>query len=200
MNEGEYTIERFVGDLQRSSSAARDEQRLLAALGPLVKRFALSPTWRERRYYEVDSDQGFGVHLLHEESDHTLAVFAASWLPGRGTPPHDHGTWAIVVGIDGPEKNVFWTRVDDGSRAGYAELRQIEEKVLQPGEVLAMPTGVIHSVRNESAQITLSLHVYGKHTNFTNRSQFDPERRTQTPFILKLASSVEVPRRHIEGG
>jgi hypothetical protein len=21
-----------------------------------------------------------------------------SWLPGRGTPPHDHGTWAVVAG------------------------------------------------------------------------------------------------------
>ena len=47
------------------------------------------------------------VHVLHEESDHRLAVFAVSWLPGRGVPPHDHGTWAIVVGVDGPEKNLF---------------------------------------------------------------------------------------------
>jgi hypothetical protein len=50
-----------------------------------------------------------------------------------------------------------------------------------------MPAGTIHSVRNESTQITLSLHVYGKHINFTQRSQFDPDRRMHTPFIVKLA-------------
>ena len=30
---------------------------------------------------------------------------ALAWLPGRGTPPHDHGTWAIVVGVEGEERN-----------------------------------------------------------------------------------------------
>ncbi|HSC96620.1 MAG TPA: cysteine dioxygenase family protein [Burkholderiales bacterium] len=189
MNDDEYTLERFVEDLRRLNSEDHDEHRLLSTLEPLVQRFALSRTWVDPRHYEVDSDQGFGAHVLHEEPDHTLAVFAASWLPGRGTPPHDHGTWAIVVGVDGPEKNIFWARVDDGSRPGYAELRQIEGKALHPGEVLTMPAGTIHSVRNESAQITLSLHVYGKHINFTQRSQFDPVRRTRTPFIVKLAST-----------
>lgn len=187
MNDGDYTLERFVGDLRRLSSEDGDERRLLATLGPLVQRFALSRAWVDPRHYEVESDQGFGAHVLHEEADHTLTVFAASWLPGRGTPPHDHGTWAIVVGVDGAEKNIFWAREDDGLQPGYAELRQIEEKVLDPGEVLAMPAGTIHSVRNESAQITLSLHVYGKHINFTQRSQFDPDQRTRTPFIVKLA-------------
>jgi predicted metal-dependent enzyme (double-stranded beta helix superfamily) len=187
MNDSEYTLERFVENLRKLGGEDRDEHRLFATLGPLVARFALSRTWLDPRHYEADPDQGFGARVLHEEPDHSLAVFAASWLPGRGTPPHDHGTWAIVVGVDGAEKNVFWARLDDGSRPGYAELRRIEEKVLHPGEVLAMPAGTIHSVTNESAQITLSLHVYGKHINFTERSQFDPDRRTRTPFIVKLA-------------
>jgi len=29
-------------------------------------------------------------------------------------------------------------------------------------------------------------HIYGKHINFTGRPQFDPEKRTETPFILKV--------------
>jgi predicted metal-dependent enzyme (double-stranded beta helix superfamily) len=94
--------------------------------------------------------------------------------------------WAIVVGVDGPEKNVFWERTDDRSRPGYAELRKVGEKVFAAGEVVAMPTGMIHSVSNESDRISLSLHVYGKHVNFTQRSQFDPEQRTEKPFIVKL--------------
>jgi predicted metal-dependent enzyme (double-stranded beta helix superfamily) len=189
MDDSTYTMERFVTDLRRLTSEHRDEQRLLAALQPLVQRVALSRTWLERRHYDVDAGQGFGIHMLHEEPDHSLAVFAANWLPGRGTPPHDHGTWAIVVGVDGAETNAFWARSDDGSRPGYAELRRVEEKAFQPGEVLAMSTGTIHSVRNESEQVTLSLHVYGKHPNFTQRSQFDPDRRTHTPFVVKVAST-----------
>ncbi|HSA88854.1 MAG TPA: hypothetical protein VLF42_03045, partial [Burkholderiales bacterium] len=69
----------------------------------------------------------------------------------------------------------------------YAELRRIGEKLADRGDVVAMPAGAIHSVHNESDRVTLSLHVYGKHINHTGRSQFDPERRTETAFKLKLA-------------
>jgi hypothetical protein len=44
----------------------------------------------------------------------------------------------------------------------------------------------IHSVINDSERVTLSLHVYGKHINFTRRSQFDLEEQTEKPFIVKL--------------
>lgn len=181
-----YTLERFVEDLRRIARDGRSEPEIIGALRPLARQFALSGEWRQPRHFHADPEQGFGVHLLHEERDHSLAVFAASWLPGRGTPPHDHGVWAIVVGVDGPERNVFFERTDDRSRPGHAELRQIGEQVLQPGEVLAMPSGTIHSVRNDSAVVTLSLHVYGKHINYTRRSQFDLEQHAEKPFILKL--------------
>jgi predicted metal-dependent enzyme (double-stranded beta helix superfamily) len=186
MKDDAYTLSKFVGDMRRITREAHTEKELIAELRPLVQRFALSGTWLEPRHYEVNPEQGFGAHLLHEEPDHSLAVLAASWLPGRGTPAHDHGVWAIVVGVDGSEKNVFWERTDDRSRAGYAELRKIGEKVFDRGEIVAMPSGTIHSVINESDQVTLSLHVYGKHINYTARSQFDPEQRTEMPFLVRI--------------
>jgi predicted metal-dependent enzyme (double-stranded beta helix superfamily) len=167
MKDDVYLLDRFVTDLRRIASEGPDEKQVLLALRPLVQRFALSRSWLEPRHYEADPEQGVGVRVLHQEPDHTLAVFAASWLPGRGVPPHDHGTWAIVVGVDGREKNVFWERVDDRSRPGYAEVRQIGEKVFGSGDVLVMHAGMIHSVRNESDRVTLSLHVYGKHVKAT---------------------------------
>ena len=160
---------------------------MLSRVRRLAPKFALAEGWVQRRYYEADPEQGFGVHVLHEEPDHTLAVFAVSWLPSRGTPAHDHGTWAVIVGVDGAEKNVFWERADDRTRPGYAELRKIGEKLADRGDVVAMPAGAIHSVHNESERVTLSLHVYGKHVNHTERSQFDPARRTETAFKIRLA-------------
>lgn len=181
-----YTLEEFVGDMRRAAAEAKGEHEAIAAIRPLVRRFAMSGNWRDPRQYHADPEQGFGAHLLHEEPDHQLSVFAASWLPGRGAPPHDHGTWAIVVGVDGSEKNVLYERTDDRSRPDYAELRRLGEQVIGPGEVLAMPAGTIHSVTNDSEQTTLSLHAYGKHINFTSRSQFDLERRIAKPFIVNV--------------
>jgi predicted metal-dependent enzyme (double-stranded beta helix superfamily) len=186
MKHAVYTLDQFVQELRRLTADGASEHETITALRPLVRQFALSGAWREPRHYQTNPEQGFGAHLLHEEPDHSLTVFAASWLPGRGAPPHDHGTWAIVVGVDGSERNVFFERTDDRSRPGYAELRQIGERVLGPGEVLAMPSGTIHGVINDSERVTLSLHVYGKHINFTRRSQFDVEQRVEKPFIVKL--------------
>ncbi|HXH13465.1 MAG TPA: cysteine dioxygenase family protein [Alphaproteobacteria bacterium] len=180
-----YTLPQFVQDLRRIAGQTAAPGDIIAHLRPLVQRLALSKAWLQPRHFECDPEQGFGVHLLHEESDHTLAVFAIGWLPGRGAPPHNHGTWAVVAGVDGPEKNVFWKRLDDGSRPGYAELRKEGERSFGPGEVVAFLPDDIHSVTNETERVTVSLHVYGKHLNYTGRSQFDPETHTESPFIVK---------------
>ena len=185
MTADTYTLQQFVTDLRQITSETPDEKALLSKLRPLAKRAALSDDWRSERHYRADADQGFGVNVLHDEPDHSLFVIAVSWLAGRGAPAHDHGTWAVVVGVDGPEKNIFWERTDDRSRPGYAELRKSGEKVCDVGDVLAFPAGAIHSVINESDRTSLSFHVYGRHLNYSGRSQYDPERNTELPFIVK---------------
>jgi predicted metal-dependent enzyme (double-stranded beta helix superfamily) len=133
--------------------------------------------------------QGFGLHVLHEEADHTLFVIVAAWLPGRGVAPHNHGTWAVVAGVDGEERNVFWTRLDDGSRPGFAQIQQQRDKVFGPGDVLTLLPGAIHSVVNDTAQVTVSLHVYGYNLNLAQRSQFDPAHDREMPVTLTLERS-----------
>jgi predicted metal-dependent enzyme (double-stranded beta helix superfamily) len=188
MSDDRYPISQLAVDLERVCAQFNNDREIIAAVRPLARRAALSKgSWLEDRMYLADSVQGFGVHLLHERPDHTLAIFAVSWLPHRGTPPHDHGTWAVVAGVDGPEKNEFFERADDGSRPGYAELRKIGEKICGIGDVVAMQRGAIHSVWNDSDAVTVSLHMYGKHINYTGRSQFDLEKKTETPFVLSIA-------------
>jgi predicted metal-dependent enzyme (double-stranded beta helix superfamily) len=181
-----YGIAQFVNDLRAITSDARDSRAIAERVRPLARDLANSKAWLEPKLYRCDPDQGFGAHLLHEEPDHTLAVFAAAWLPGRGAPPHNHGTWAVVVGVDGAEKNTFWRRLDDGTRPGYAEIREAGARVFGPGEVVTFQPESIHSVVNETDRVTVSLHVYGKHVNYTIRSQFDPGRNVEKPFILKV--------------
>jgi predicted metal-dependent enzyme (double-stranded beta helix superfamily) len=75
--------------------------------------------------------------------------------------------------------------VDDGTRPGYAEIRRNGEKLFGAGEVVAFLPHEIHSVVNETSVVTVSLHTYGKHLNYTGRSQFDPEARVEKPFLVK---------------
>jgi predicted metal-dependent enzyme (double-stranded beta helix superfamily) len=181
-----YTVARYVEELRCIVRKADSEDEIIGHVGPLARRLALDACWLEPEHFNSNPEQGFGVHLLHEEPDHALAVFVVSWLPSRGAPPHDHGTWAVVAGVRGVERNIHYRRVDDGSRPGYAQLEVKHGLDAGAGELICMKSGGIHSVHNETDDTTLSLHTYGKHVNFTNRSQFDLESGACKDFIVEV--------------
>jgi len=181
-----YSLQQYIDDLRQLAADTDDENVIFERLAPLAGRVVADPSWLQEKHYQSDAEQGFGVHLLHEEDDHSLAVFAVNWMPGRGTPPHDHGTWAVVAGIEGVEHNVRYARVDDGSRDDYAELEVKTAFDAGPGEVLCIHTGGIHKVSNETDTLTLSLHTYGRHVNYTNRSQFDLDSNERKGFKLNV--------------
>jgi predicted metal-dependent enzyme (double-stranded beta helix superfamily) len=109
-----YSLEQYVRDLRTITAAETDPETITERVAPLAKRFAQDRSWLRPEHRTCDLDQGFGVHLLHEEPNHDLAVFLLSWLPDRGTTPHNHKTWAVVVGMEGQEQEVNYDRLDDG--------------------------------------------------------------------------------------
>lgn len=182
-----YTLEQYVQDLRAITAHETDPEKITERVAPLAQKFAQAPGWFRPEYRECDQGQGFGVHLLHEEPNHDLAVFLISWLPNRGTTPHNHKTWAVVVGMEGQEQEVNWDRLDDGSRPGHAELKRSGEHVMAAGEVARCYPEHIHSVWNVGKDISMSLHTYGRHINYTGRSEFDPARKAEKPFVVKVA-------------
>ena len=181
-----YSLQQYINDLRLICSETEDEDEIFRRLGPLALKLVANDGWLQPKHYESDESQGFGVHLLHEEPDHSLAVFAVNWLPGRGTPPHDHGTWAVVAGIEGVERNIRYRRVDANDRPGYAELEVKKEFDADAGELICIRSGGIHKVSNETDTLTLSLHTYGRHVNFTTRSQFDLDTNERKEFKLSV--------------
>jgi predicted metal-dependent enzyme (double-stranded beta helix superfamily) len=181
-----YPLEQYVDDLRSIVADSSDEDEIIGRVGPLAQRVVADKSWLQPKHYETDEEQGFGVHLLHEEADHSLAVILVNWLPGRGTPPHDHGTWAVVVGIEGVEHNVRYKRLDDRTNPDYAELAVKQDMNASEGELVCVKTGGIHKVTNETERMTLSLHTYGRHINHTNRSQFNLDTNERTEFVVRV--------------
>ena len=64
------------------------------------------------------------MHLLSEDDDHGFALYAVAAHSASKTPPHDHTTWAVVVGVEGAELNRHWRRVDDGAPPAQAGSRR----------------------------------------------------------------------------
>jgi len=175
----DYRIADFVREVRAFRSLGEGEAAMIEHVKPLLGRLAQSPTWVKPEHYECDPVQGFGVHVLHAEPDPGLWLAAVAWLPHRGAPPHNHGTWAVIAGIDGEERNILWRRRG-------ARLEHQAEELIGPRRVGSFLGNAIHSVVNEGDRTTLSLHAYGRNLNYAERSQFDPETGTETPFNLKV--------------
>ncbi len=181
-----YSVEQYVKDIRAVVSEEHEIDAISQRIKPLALRLASDPSWFQDKYRKVDPDQGVGLHLLHEEENHDLAVFVIAWAPGRGVDAHNHKTWAVVSGIEGQEHETNYVRLDDGSKPGFADLKATKEETLFPGTAVCCRPEDIHSVRNNGDQIAVSLHTYGRHLNHTGRSTFDVEAKTETPLILKI--------------
>lgn len=179
-------IGRFVEDVRAALAANReDTDAVVAAVVPRMRALAADPSWVPAASRDVDETQGFGIVVLHEEADDApgagFLVETICWAPGRGVAPHDHRTWGVVIGLEGEEVNVDWSRLDDGARPGYAELEVAEETRVTNGVVKTFRPRDIHGIRNESDRPSLSLHVYGKSLGRIQRSEFNPAARTEAP-------------------
>jgi predicted metal-dependent enzyme (double-stranded beta helix superfamily) len=179
-----YSVRNLVSDIQKLAARGADEREMLDKVPDLAKRLVLMKhNWLRDYMRESNPEPGSaGVYKLHEQPDHGLLVAVVTWLPGDETPPHDHGTWAVIAGLDGAEINHIWRRVDDGSRPGYAELERASRQAIDAATIVAMPGDAIHSVHNDSGAVSVTLHVYGRDVDYTDRSKFDPARHTVEPY------------------
>lgn len=118
--------------------------------------------------------EGSTMHLLSEDPDHGFALYAVAAHSESKTPPHDHTTWAVVVGVEGTEVNRHWRRVDAGSVDGKAELEEAGVTVVEPGTGVALMPDDIHSIERSSAAPMLHFHLYGRSIeHLPERKQFD---------------------------
>lgn len=181
-----YSIAKYVDDLRRITANSNDEGKIIEQVGPCAQQLAADHDWIEERFFHPDKSAGFSAFLLHEEDDHRLAVLAVSWSPGMGVMPHDHGTWAVVVGVEGTERNIRYKRLGDRSVPKYFELAVKKEASAGPGDLICMRTGGIHAVYNDSDKVTLSLHTYGVHINYSRRHQFDLNTHAASEFKVHM--------------
>jgi predicted metal-dependent enzyme (double-stranded beta helix superfamily) len=112
--------------------------------------------------FPVGPDDGNGViYRLSEDDDHRFALYASTGMPGKSVPPHNHTTWAVIVGVHGEEHNILYERVDDGSEPGIGEVCQTGEITVSFGCGVTLMPDDIHSISVIGEEKTVHLHMYG---------------------------------------
>ncbi len=93
------------------------------------------------------------AYRISQDDDDRFALYLNTTGDEWDTPPHNHTTWAVVVGIHGDELNRFYEKTDDG---GVVEVHQ---HVVNEGTGIAMLPDDIHSIHVRGG--SLNFHCYG---------------------------------------
>ena len=168
-------FDKFIHALRQvDRGSANDENQIMFDISQVMEKFVslkmlgdLSP------FKNIDATVGFKKYCLHEEADHTLAVFLTAWLPQSISAPHTHGTWAVLTSLSGVETHTFWKNIDTKKSTCTARLTKEKVQNCEPGQQLRLGSNEIHSVANQSDRVILTLQVYGKSIEHTKRLRFE---------------------------
>jgi predicted metal-dependent enzyme (double-stranded beta helix superfamily) len=101
--------------------------------------------------------------ILYINNRRLFSVRLYIYEPGRYTPVHDHNSWGVYGAVFNRIAVIRYRREDDGTKQGYARLKEFERIDLRPGNTaLVMPLNEgIHRAGNPADRISVMLSVYG---------------------------------------
>lgn len=112
--------------------------------------------------------------LFHEDADHGFVINVVVRDPHRTGAVHDHAhTWTAYGELVGGESIARYERIDDGSRADYAELRPQSTIDARPGVVDVVPPWLAHS-ETSLDQRAVAIIVRSQKLGSFQQNHFDP--------------------------
>ena len=179
----EYRLYRFLTEVEDNIRLAateeRDEETSLSGLRMLVRKLVLNCYTVKTRLPEPNQEIGMSVVTLHDEVGFPMTIQTEMSLPGTTSPIHNHGTWGIVMVIEGKQKNTFWKRAPTDEFPD--KIDRIGERIIEAGDIISFTTEAIHSTEAVGDQPTITFNLYGE-THGGKRYQFDFEKQTAKHF------------------
>ncbi len=174
-------FDQFVAALRAVWASEPDMQRRMQSAKPLLERLVQDETMRAHSA-NWPSTEGRKNLLLHVDPEHGFVINGVVRMPGRTGSVHDHAdAWVLYGVLDGTESLERYERVDDGSRAGHAELRLESVTTGSQGKVDLVPPHAIHAEQGgptRSVAIILRSQRLGEGTVLQH--QYDPQAKTVT--------------------
>lgn len=160
---------------------------------PTLSGLVLDQAFLQAQWQSIDPND----IQIYFSPDKSFSVRAFIWEPDVMYPIHDHGAWGIVGAHINQVRERKFARIDDGLDTNHAEVKQIADAALSPGEttfVLPMNDG-IHQMQALNNQTAVSIHVYGTPIRKGFIHYFDPHfntvRRVYPPSIYKKMLAIK---------
>lgn len=168
-------IELFCQEVRELLQSTENPEEIFARCRPMVSGLAQKPLFLKEIFAKYATDDEFLLNrpltvdpnevVLFIDPDRRFSLRLYIWDPAVSYPIHAHGSWGVVSCVTGEILERKYQRRDDGSRPGYADIRQVSEAVLRPGGttvIFPLNQGIhqMGSLSQDSSSI--SLHLYGK--------------------------------------
>jgi predicted metal-dependent enzyme (double-stranded beta helix superfamily) len=138
-------FEEFVAQLRAIWEAEADNQGRMERAKPLLEQLVRDPGLKAHSA-RWPSTEGYRNLLLYVDPQHHFVINAVVRMPGRVGGVHDHAdAWVLYGVLDGAESLERYERIDDGSRAGYAEVRLASVTTGTQGKVDLVAPHAIHA-------------------------------------------------------
>jgi predicted metal-dependent enzyme (double-stranded beta helix superfamily) len=147
----------FVRGLADAPPGALKPEEALSTLAADLRQLSASVRWDESPYRPALGSEEL-VYEIARAGEAGPALYLVSDGVGTSSPPHEHLTWAVIVGISGVEVNVRYELVNVKNRL----VRPTGRAFVAGGDVLVLDTGAIHSTLVAGPTPTYHLHLYGK--------------------------------------
>lgn len=184
MEPVEPVLRRFVEDFRNVVARAGAGRPRLDALRAPVEALLADASWIGAEFLEPVAGTT-ATYAVYRSQDPDLCIFTMVVPPLNATKVHNHLTDGWVGLVQGGQVERHFRRFDDGSRPGFADVRQTEEHAIRLGEItpIEYPWADIHQIVTTSRDASVSLHVLCNDLGTVERQTFEPEEQRATTFV-----------------
>ena len=178
----ENALERFVRKTRELFAREQDLEKRWSALKPVLAELLADPDVlaASKHWPDCVPADGRAENLLfYEDPDYGFAINGLTKgdaRQGRAARIHDHAHIYTLYGVlDGHERVIRYERLDDRSRAGYAEIRQSSDVLVGPGEIDLVKPYEIHTELTVGER-TVAVIVRSQKGGGFNQGRYIPEK------------------------
>lgn len=196
-----HIVKEFIAEVQRVVAKDDDRRATIEHLTPHFAALLADPSWLHPDFRHPVPGK-FVQYAIYRADNAALSLMAMVVPSGVATPVHDHRAWGLVGVYQGRQREKVFRRLDDGSRSDFADLVQVAENILNPGDITTLlpPEGDIHMIETISEEASISIHVLGNDIGCEHRHRYDVEHqavhRFKSGYINTSCSTYRLAHQH----
>lgn len=112
---------------------------------------------------------------VHAGEDGGASLYLNSEPPGATDVPHEHGTWSVLIGLEGAGCNTVYEVLDTRQRL----VRAVARAIVAPGDIVVLDADAIHALDAHGDLPCVTLNLYG--SPIASRPSFEQRSYSRSP-------------------